>query len=165
MEYASFYVGSDLFCIPIYLVQEIKRESEISCVPGHDKRIEGLMSLRGATAVVINLHNCLFVNTISCTDPSLTKRKLIVLETNDNIPESARELGISGYEEPVVLLVDNVYKIVFANKKEYHATPAHVKDEFVDGVIKAEDDLITILSVPKLIENLISEQEAVHGNH
>jgi purine-binding chemotaxis protein CheW len=163
MKYATFFIGDDLLGIPIHLVQEISRKSAIFPIPGHDPRIEGLMTLRGRIAVVINLHRCLF--TEDRTGAPSARPKLIILETNESIPLEAREMGITGHDEPVVLLVDDVHKITDDDQHDYYPPPAHVRGEYIEGVIKVNDRLITLISIPRLINILIENQEVASDVH
>lgn len=157
VKYATFYAGEHLFGIPIYLVQEISRPVPIFPVPGHDTRIEGLVNLRGRTSVAINLHQCLYGS------PSRgmqgLREKLIILETTEGLPEEAVDLGIEAYEEPLILVVDDMYKITAGETEQYFSTPAHVNDLYVDGVMKIEDHLVTLISIPRLIEDILVESE------
>ena len=157
MKYAFFYIGDHLFGIPIFLVQEISRPTAIHPIPGHDNRIEGLVNLRGRTAVVINMHQCIY-GTTSPGGKGL-RRKLIILETSDGLPPEAIELGIQAYEEPLVLIVDDMYKISSGEKEQYFPPPAHVNELYVDGIMKLEDRLMTLISVPRLIEDIVALSE------
>ena len=157
MKYASFYVGEHIYGIPIYLVQEISRPSAIYEIPGHDHRIAGLFNLRGRTAVAIDMHQCLYGTDSSGT--SGLRRKLIILETGDGLPAEAVEMGIRAFDEPIVLLVDDMYKITSGEKEQFYSTPAHVNELYVDGVMKIEDTLMTLISIPRLIENILAVSE------
>ena len=157
MKYATFYAGEHLFGIPIYLVQEISRPVPIYPIPGHDSRIEGLINLRGRTSVAINLHQCLY----GCPSKGMQglRKKLIMLETTEGLPHEAIDLGIEAYSEPLILVVDDMYKITAEDHEEYFSTPAHVNEIYVDGVVKIDDRLITLISIPRLIEDILVESE------
>ncbi len=157
MEYATFYVAEDLFGIPIYLVQEIARKTMVYPIPGHDVRIEGLMNLRGRTTAVINLKRCLF-KADEKSDPDLM-RKMIILETQDGLPQEALEMGMSAGDEPVVLLVDDVFKIIDGERESFYPPPANVNETYIEGVMKSDDNLISLLSIPKLITDLVTNME------
>ncbi len=157
MKYASFYVGEQLFAIPIFLVQEISRPTAIYPIPGHDNRVEGLLNLRGRTAVVLNLHQCIY-GAPSSGGRGL-RRKLIILETSEGLPPEAIDLGIQAYEEPLVLIVDDMYKINSGEKEDYFPPPAHVNELYIDGVMKLEGRLMTLISIPRLIEDIVALSE------
>jgi purine-binding chemotaxis protein CheW len=157
MEYATFFIGDDLFGIPVFLVQEIARLTDIYPVPGHDNRIEGVVNLRGRTAVVVNLSKCLY--TQKSRVPSAIRQKLIILETREWISDEYKGMAEQAFEEPVVLLVDNVYKIIDDEKQDYFDPPAHVHEKYVDGVMKNDNTLITLISLKKLVEDLIPQED------
>lgn len=157
MEYATFFVGDDLFGIPIFLVQEIARLTDIYPVPGHDSRIEGVVNLRGRTAVVINLSKCLY--TQKNRNSVAFRQKLIILETREWISDEHKAMAEQAFEEPVVLLVDNVHKIIDDDKQDFYDPPAHVHEKYVDGVMKSDNTLITLISLKKLVEDLIPQED------
>ena len=162
MEYATFYVAEDLFGIPIYLVQEIARKTMVYPIPGHDSRIEGLMNLRGRTTAVINLKRCLFKSEVKTSIRHRTK--MIILETQDGLPQEALDMGLSAGDEPIVLLIDDVYKIIDGERESFYPPPAHVNETYIEGIMKSDEDLISLLSIPKLITDLVTYMEAEnHG--
>jgi len=157
MEYAAFLVGDDMFAIPVALVQEIGKPVEIFPVPGHDPRVAGLVNLRGRTAVALDLRRALL-------GPNGTGRcrercKFVVLETTSTLSAEAIELGLDSHRETLVLLVDEVHGIVDGQKMEFHPPPAHVSERHVEGVMKMGERLMTLISIPRLIEDLMPRKE------
>ncbi len=164
MKYVTFYIADDLFGIPIYLVQEIARQTLVYPIPGHDARIEGLMNLRGRTTPVINLKRCLF-KTDTKAQSSELRKKMIILENQDGLPQEALDMGLNIGDEQVVLLIDNVYKIIDGELESFYPPPAHVNETYIEGVMKSGEDLISLLSIPKLIIDLVTYMEdANHGS-
>lgn len=159
MEYATFFIGNDLFGIPVFLVQEISRLTDIFPVPGHDTRIEGVVNLRGRTAVVLNLSKCLYSQNLK--DSSMIRQKLIILETREWINKENKAMADQAFEEPVVLLVDNVHKIIDDDKQDIYDPPAHVHEKYVDGVMKNGNTLITLISLKKLVEDLMPQEDEI----
>lgn len=155
MEYASFLVDGNLFGIPVVLVQEISKPLDLFPVPGHDPRVAGLVNLRGRTAVALDLR--MFLSPSALGNDG--RRKFIVLETTEALPEEVRKLGLESHHEPLVLVVDEVHGILDGEKLEFHPPPAHVRDEFVDGVMKVGDQLMTMISVPSLVGALLPNSE------
>ncbi len=164
MKYATFYIADDLFGIPIYLVQEISRQAAVDPIPGNDSRIEGLMNLRGRTTAVINLKRCLFKSGVKAA-PTGQRKKMIILETQDGLPQEALDLGLNAGDEPVVLLIDDVFKIIDGELESFYPPPAHVNETYIEGVMKSGEDLISLLSIPKLILDLVTYMEDTnHGS-
>ena len=155
MEYASFLVGGHLFGIPVLLVQEISKPLELFPVPGHDPKVEGLVSLRGRTAVALDVRRFL----VDDTAPPPRKRKFYVLETAESLSQEARELGLETHTETLVLVVDEAQGILDGEKLEFHPPPAHVQEEFIDGVMKTDGRLMTLISIPRLVKDLLAHQE------
>jgi purine-binding chemotaxis protein CheW len=156
MDYATFFIGDDLFGIPVFLVQEISRVPQIHPIPGHDKRIEGLINLRGRTSVVVNVERCIYKNLIDTSSPR--RPKLLILETDDTLSEEAKKAGLSTFSETVILLVNDVYKIMQDERQEFHPPPAHVHEEYIEGVMKVNDELITLINIPRLMQSLLSNE-------
>lgn len=157
MEYATFVVGEDLFAIPVALVQEIGKPVEIFPVPGHDPRVAGLVNLRGRTAVALDLRRALLGPTVPAR--ACGRCKFITLETSDSLPKDARELGLDSHRETLVLVVDEVQGIVDGQRLEFHPPPAHVSERHVEGVMKMGERLMTLISIPRLVEDLMPRKE------
>lgn len=156
MEYASFLVGGHLFGIPVLLVQEISKPLELFPVPGHDPKVAGLVSLRGRTAVALDVRRFLMDD---ATDTAPRSRRFYVLETSDSLSREARELGLETHTETLVLVVDEAQGILDGEKLEFHPPPAHVREEFIDGVMKTDGRLMTLISIPRLVQDLLVHQE------
>ena len=167
MQYVTFLLNELLFGIPIYLVQEFSRTVPIYPIVGHDRRIAGFINQRGKIAAVLDLKQCLGLPNPEQPDsilekaPSFDKKKVVMLETQDGLSEEALQYGITSFEEPLVLLVDRIYEIVTVETTHFYAPPAHIKEDFVEGVVKIEDNLLTIISIAKLTEDLTQETEQV----
>ncbi|MFM8538849.1 MAG: hypothetical protein EBS51_09340 [Planctomycetia bacterium] len=157
MEYASFLVGEHLFGIPVLLVQEISKPLRLFPVPGHDPKVAGLVSLRGRTAVALDVRRFLLDDDAAAAPPK--SRKFYVLETEESLSREARELGLEAHGETIVLIVDEAQGILDGEKLEFHPPPAHVREEYIDGVMKSESRLMTLISVPRLVKDLMVHQE------
>lgn len=156
MEYASFLVGGHLFGIPVLLVQEISKPLRLFPVPGQDPKVAGLVSLRGRTAVALDVRRFLLDDDAASPPRS---RKFYVLETEESLSREARELGLEAHSETIVLIVDEAQGILDGEKLEFHPPPAHVREEYIDGVMKSESRLMTLISVPRLVKDLMVPQE------
>jgi purine-binding chemotaxis protein CheW len=158
VKYATFFIAGHLFGIPIYLVQEIARPLPLHPIAGHDPRIAGLINLRGRTAVALDMQHCICAQP---PDPTLPpqRTKHIILETTDGLPQEALAMGLRCFEEPLVLVVDEMYKITAGEKEQYFTTPAHVNELYVDGVMKLEQRLLTLISIPRLLDTILAHPE------
>jgi len=159
MKYATFYVDENTFGIPVQLVQEVSRVSRIYPIPGNDSRLAGLINLRGKTTVVVNMRQALIGS--ECQSPVPVRQKLIILEDAKSLSAEARANTIDAFEEQIVFLVDQLGKIIESEHLDYYQAPAHVKEEFVEGVLKYEGNLITLISIKQLVSGLIHEHAGV----
>jgi purine-binding chemotaxis protein CheW len=156
VEYASFLVGGHLFGIPVLLVQEISKPLELFPVPGHDPKVAGLVSLRGRTVVALDLRRFLVDDAAT---PLPKSRRFYVLEKEESLSREARELGLETHAETLVLVVDEAQGILDGEKLEFHPPPAHVREEFIEGVMKTEGRLMTLISVPRMVKDLLVREE------
>ncbi|MGK0291574.1 MAG: purine-binding chemotaxis protein CheW [bacterium] len=157
MEYITFNLNEQTFGIPIYVVQEFTRSLEMSKIVGHDPRIAGLVNLRGRIAVAINLKRCLGLPETE-DDLSYQKKKMIILETNNRLSEEAIESGVQSYEEPLVLIVDQILDVITVEPKNFYPPPAHIQEKFVEGVAKQGENLLSMLSIYELAKELAGEE-------
>ncbi|MFY7877861.1 MAG: chemotaxis protein CheW, partial [Pirellula sp.] len=58
MQISTFLIREEAFAIHSLLVEEYFRPLPITKVPGSNSRIDGLVNIRGRTAVVINMRRC-----------------------------------------------------------------------------------------------------------
>ncbi len=151
MQIATFQVDQERFGMPALLVEEFFRPLPVTRVPGSDPRIDGLVNIRGRTAVVVNMRACLNRPNYAAGDAS----EMILLETAAGMVTEARELKLFAFEEPLVLRVDSVSQFVYLSNETRHPSPAHVVHQFLDGVIQTEKHYFTLISLQKLIECLL----------
>ncbi len=130
MDVVQFMLTDSLYGVPVLLVEEVFRPVHVAEVPRADRRIAGLLNLRGKSAVVIDLRRCFGYPDL----PAGAKQQMIMIETAEGRTAEATEQGLNGPEEPVVLLVDKVQRIAPLDPGEIHPPPAHVRQTFVVGV-------------------------------
>jgi purine-binding chemotaxis protein CheW len=157
LQLSTFVIESETFGIPTLLVEELFRSQPVTRVPGSDRRIEGITNIRGKTAVVINMRECLELDQ---ADPC-TANEMILLETAQGLVKEAEELKLNAFEEPVILRVDDTASICQINSNSIEPAPAHVSQAFVDGVAKSGDRYITVISVTRLINELLHNQAEI----
>jgi len=151
MQISTFLIQSEAFALPSLLVEEYFRPLPITKVPGSNPRIDGLVNIRGRTAVVINMRHCFGIPRMSDSCAG----EMILLETSQGLVDEARELGLYAFEEPIVLSVDSISQIHHLVDEEIHPAPPHVNQPFVDGVIQVEQLYFTMISIQKLIETVL----------
>ncbi|MCY2973123.1 MAG: chemotaxis protein CheW [Planctomycetota bacterium] len=154
MQISTFIVNNEMFALPSLQVEEFFRPMPITRVFGVDRRIDGLVNIRGRTAVVINMRRCLDVPPRASNELN----EMILLETATGLVAEARDLGLFAFEEPLVLCVDSVSHIHTLDGDEIHPPPANTLQPFVDGVVQTEKYYFTMLSIKKLVDAIIHSQ-------
>lgn len=160
MQLATFMLDQERFAVPSLQVEEFFRVLPTTRVYGADKRIDGLVNIRGKTAVVLNMRSCFEMP----PSPNPSSSEMILLETTSGLVEEARRMGLFAYEEPVVLKVDSVTNIHTQGEDELHPPPAHIKQPFVEGVLQTTKGYYTMISIEKLIQELLVPQKKVSQN-
>lgn len=156
MQYSTFYINNNYLGIPIYLVKEYTHYRSISRVPSGNPFLTGLMDLRGRIASVIDIAS-IIGGEIGNTKEETDNRKMIILETGDDLPEDLKDMGIEEGTEPIVLLVDRVGMIISSDNKTFHEKPANIKEDFIEEVIFVDNKLLTIISIKKIIRHIFEE--------
>ncbi|MCW5937581.1 MAG: chemotaxis protein CheW [Fimbriimonadaceae bacterium] len=130
-----FKMGTEAYGIDIFRVNEIIRMREITPIPRTEEHIRGLINLRGKTIPVVDLRTRLRLASNAETD--LTR--IIVVETDGG------NVGI---------IVDAVSEVVSISSDTVDETPSLVGDpasDFVRGVAKRGDSLVTLLDLDKAL--------------
>lgn len=150
MQVSTFRIGKEYFGIPTLLVEELFRPLPVTRVPSADRRIEGVVNIRGTTAVVLSMRRCMGWEDLA----SDLAGEMILLETSAGLVEEARQLKLEAFSEPVVLSVDETTQIHHLPIDRKYPPPAHISQDFVDGVARSGEIYVTILSVAKLIADI-----------
>lgn len=152
MQISTFMIADEAFAIPALVVEEYFRPVPITRVPGSDSRIDGLVNIRGRTAVVVNLRSCLDMPQRAAGCPG----EMILLETTQRLVPEAIELGLNTFDESIVLNVDSASHIYQLIDEETHPSPPHVNQAFVEGVVCIGENYFTMISVAKLIDHILN---------
>lgn len=150
MQISTFRIEDEFFGIPTLLVEELFRPLPVTRVPSSDSRIDGVVNIRGTTAVALSMRRCLG----RPDAPPDESGEMILLETNGGLVKEALESGLKTFDEPVVLSVDETTHIHNLPIDKNYPPPAHISKEFVEGVARNGDTYITIISIKKLIAGL-----------
>ncbi len=146
-QYVAFKLGLEEFAFDISMVREIFPTQEITKVHRSPTHIEGVMNLRGKLVTVIDL------------------RKRFKLKAKD-FDESSRIIVVEASDAPVGFLVDEVTEVVRMPADSIEAVPEYVaqeiESEYVAGIAKLDDRLITIIDPLKVLE-LSTDDEGQKG--
>jgi purine-binding chemotaxis protein CheW len=128
-----FRLGPESYGIDIFLVNEIIRLREITPIPKSASHIRGLVNLRGKTIPVVDLRLRFMMSQSEDTDST----RIIVVESEQG------NIGI---------VVDAVTEVITVKPEQVDETPplvATATADFVRGVAKQDDHLITLLNLEK----------------
>ncbi len=151
MQLSTFTIGNETFALPALMVEEFFRTMPVTKVFGADHRIDGMVNIRGRTAVVLNLRACFDLPPRASNETS----EMILLENSSGLVSEAVDIGLYAFEEPLVLSVDTINQIYNLESEEIHPAPAHIRQPFVEGVVEAKDAYLIIISIQKLVAELL----------
>ena len=156
MQYVTFYVSKIRYGLPIYVLREISRSNEITPVQGANDNIEGLMNLRGQVIPVLNLGSCMDAGAIKASESS----RLVIIKNETELSRDAVEMGIKTASENLALLVESIGDVVDRDDEEIEALPPHVKNGFLSGVIKLDEEILSLISSERLMDFNNNEVES-----
>jgi purine-binding chemotaxis protein CheW len=152
-QIAVFLLGDRRYAVPVLLVEEFFRPVPITPVPGADRRIAGLINLRGVSATVVEMRVTLGLEVRTAAMPC----RMIMLETAEALPAEAREAGLVAPSEPVVLLVDRVERIATVRAEDCHPPPAHTAHAYATGVYDLENGFVMLLSTQPIFDDILAQ--------
>lgn len=134
-QYLTFSLCEQEFGIDILRVQEIKNYSRVTPIPNSPPNVKGVMNLRGTVIPIVDLRNTLGM-------PSVEYDKFTVIIV---VNIDSRVVG---------LVVDAVSDVMDVNPSDIEVPPSLTSEanvSVVNGIAKAEERLITLLNISKLI--------------
>ncbi|MBN2798872.1 MAG: chemotaxis protein CheW [Deltaproteobacteria bacterium] len=151
VQFATFYLGDDLYGINILQVREVIQDFHVSQVPQTPAPILGLMNLRGQIVTVVHLGRNLGIQVV---EPQNT---CIILKTNDELAQvhASRSWIFPAGEDSVGLVVDEMGEVVEVDEEEIDASPANSSDRdsaTIAGVARLDKELLTILHIDSILQ-------------
>jgi len=136
-QYVIFKLGKEEFGFDVANVREIQSIDKITMVHGSAKYIEGVMNLRGKLVTVINMRA-----RFGMAPPTdLKEPKIVVIDAAD---------------APVGFIVDEVTEVVHIAEATIEKVPSHIaskiESEYVLGIAKREERLITLIDPLKVLD-------------
>lgn len=135
VEFVSFSVAGQKYCLEITLVREIRRWSPVTVLPHSPDDVLGVMNLRGA---VIPIYDLAARFELGKTKPG--ERNVIIV------------CAISG--NMVGLLVEAVSEIMSIRSEEIQETPdvqSEATKECIEGVISLDREMARIINLSTVI--------------
>ena len=136
LQFATFYLGPELFGINILQVQEILLKQNITPVPLAEDYILGLIGLRGQIVTAINL-----------------KRRL-GMESDDS-SEDAHQIVVTASDSIASLQVDRIGDVLEIDAKELQPPPDSLKDidtRYLEGVTMLKQTILAVLNIAAVLE-------------
>lgn len=136
-QYVVFRLGKEEYGFDVTNVREIQTMDRITTVHGSARYIEGVMNLRGKLITVINLRKRFGME--PTTEQS--QSKIVIVEASD---------------APVGFIVDEVTEVANIPKATVEKVPlpiaSKIESEYVIGIAKHSDRLITIIDPIKVLD-------------
>jgi purine-binding chemotaxis protein CheW len=136
VSFVTFEVADQMFGVPVMKVQDILTPDAIAPVPGGPPEVQGLINLRGRIVTVIDLRIRLGLGA-----QSGVRKGMCVTVENDG--------------ESYTLFVDRVGDVVTLQADAREDTPTTLDPlwkELSDGVFRADDRLLVILDVGRVLD-------------
>lgn len=133
MQVVVFSIEKSYFAINTNVVQSINNTMKITKVPKSSKFIKGLINIRGSIKTLVNIN--------------------LILDVAENSPKE-NIMILSLKEEDIAIEVDFVKEVLEIEEKDVEALDECDKD-YMLGVLKRNNNLITVLDMEKLIQNII----------
>ncbi len=133
----SFAIGDDQYGVDIMAVREIKGWTEITPLPRQPDYVRGVLNLRGVIVPIVDLR-CRFGQGTTQATPL----HIVII------------VQIDGTQ--VGLLADRVLDIVSLDAPQIKPVPAAAQDgrmNFLSGLVTAEDAMIALIDLPRLLSN------------
>jgi purine-binding chemotaxis protein CheW len=147
-QYVAFRLGQEEYAFDIASVREIFPTQDITKVHRSPKHIEGVINLRGKLVTVVDL------------------RKRFKLDAK-TLDENARIIVVDATDAPVGFMVDEVTEVVRLSAESIEPVPEYVaqeiESEYVSGIAKLDERLITIIDPLKVLELSTNEMEMQGG--
>lgn len=135
-QYLTFDIEEETYGLFLKDAKEIIKTPVITNVPNTADHIIGVINLRGQVVPVVNLKKKL--NLAKDEDESFAEKKIVVTNIKDII------IGV---------LVDNVREVVTLdvdNIEEMTDSRRGLKEDFIEGVVNYEGDLLVIINIEKI---------------
>ncbi|MGV3115970.1 chemotaxis protein CheW [Clostridium baratii] len=133
MQVVVFSIEKSYFAINTNVVQSINNTMKITKVPKSSKFIKGLINIRGSIKTLVNIN--------------------LILDVAENSPKE-NIMILSLKEEDIAIEVDFVKEVLEIEEKDVEVLDECDKD-YMLGVLKRNNNLITVLDMEKLIQNII----------
>ena len=138
MSLVTFKIGNELYGIDIMEVREIVRLTEVTPIPNCPSFVDGVITLRGEIIPIVDLGKRFHFQPLEYTEEDELLRGIIIINAEDMI------IGV---------MIDQVNRVVNISYDQIQPPPqviAGIGAEYIQGVVKTENNLLIILNIKKL---------------
>ena len=138
-QYVTFALGSEVFAVPVTVVQEILDHEETFRIPNGPDYLAGLRDVRGQGVPVIDLRLKLG---LSRTVPTPNTRVLVV-----DITLGERQLTLG-------LVADRVFEVAAFRGDQMEAAPdigVRWNSDYIDGVVRRDQGFVVVIDLGRLL--------------
>ena len=137
LQWVTFKLENEIYCINVMQVQEVLRYTEIAPVPGAPNYVIGIINLRGNVVTVID-----------------TRVRFGLMPSE--VSENSRIVIIEAEKQVIGILVDGVAEVVYLRSSEIDMAPSVGTDEsaqFIQGVSNRDGDLLILVDLNKFLSD------------
>ena len=135
MQYLGFYLGQEVYGLPLRQLREVARVTHIRSVPGAPSSVAGLVNLRGEIICALNPKAIL-----GCAETAPGETPFLVV--------------LQGSEEPLGLVVDVIADVFSVSPDQIEAplaTWSPERAQFFVGTVRVQDALMGVLDLAKVV--------------
>lgn len=135
LQLVTFHLCDEEFAVDILNIQGINRMVQVTRVPNSPDFVEGIINLRGQVIPIIDL------------------RKRLNMPHKD-YNKQTRFIVVEIHKLVTGFIVDSVNEVLRIDRSVTEAPPAligNVSNEFITGIAKLDDRLITLLDLDKIL--------------
>ncbi len=137
IEYVTFWIGEQLFGLPIRQINEVFAANQITTVPLAPVAVRGLLNLRGRVVTALCLRAVLSM-------PGHEQR------------QERMAIGVEIDGEPFALLVDRIGDVMRLSAETLEANPIHMTGNWQTlsrGLHRLEGTILVVLDLDKIISS------------
>lgn len=138
-QLVTFKLGNELYGVNIMDVKEIVKLQNVRLIPNAPLYVEGIINLRGEIIPIMNLHKRFRIQRNG-------------VETNE-LEAGFIILNIENYK--LGIIIDKVARVVTYSKEDIKEPPQMISGigtEYIEGVIRGDDNYLIMLNTRKLFD-------------
>ena len=134
----TFKISNELYGINIMEVREIIRLTDVTPIPNAPDFVDGVITLRGEIIPIVDLGKRFHFDEVVFNEDDELLRGIIVINVEELI------IGV---------MIDQINRVIEINSANIQPPPhmiSGIGTEYIQGVVKLEENLLVILDIHKL---------------